>query len=96
MLLQERFTVHILTAPSAPNPPCYIGKRVWVENHLGYEAAERMIISGYKDLLIGDYLIDDRASGHGQDTFKGTLIQYSQKNNDWVDIMNYFCEKYLM
>ena len=66
--------VHILTAPSYMNPLCYTEKRVWVEKHLGLEAAERMIISGYKDLLIGDYLIDDNSYGKGQDKFTGKLL----------------------
>ena len=70
-------------------------KRVWVEKYLGMEAAQKMIICGFKDLLVGDYLIDDNISGKGQDGFKGHLIQFKQEGNDWVDIMNYFCEKYI-
>jgi len=71
---QKTLDVHILTAPSYLNPLCYTEKRVWVEKHLGLEAAERMIISGYKHLLKGDYLIDDNSSGKGQDKFEGQLL----------------------
>jgi len=68
------FDVHILTAPSYINPLCYTEKRVWVEKHLGLEAAEKMVITGYKNLLKGDYLIDDNESGKGQDKFEGKLL----------------------
>ena len=75
----EHFDVHILTAPSYLNPLCYTEKRVWVEKHLGLEAAERMIITGHKHLLKGDYLIDDNASGKGQDMFQGKLLLVNEK-----------------
>tara|TARA_R110000737_G_scaffold213289_3_gene230422 strand:- start:87 stop:611 length:525 start_codon:yes stop_codon:yes gene_type:complete len=81
----DAFDVHILTAPSYMNPMCYTGKRVWVEKHLGLEAAERMVITGYKNLLKGDYLIDDNASGKGQDMFEGNLLlvhENEHNNND--------------
>jgi len=71
---QEKLQVHILTAPSYLNPLCYTEKRVWVEKYFGLEAAEKMIISGYKNLLKGDYLIDDCPSGKGQDKFEGKLL----------------------
>ena len=73
LVKNENFEVHILTAPSYMNPMCYTEKRVWVEKHLGLEAAESMIISGYKHLLKGDYLIDDNVTGKGQDKFEGKL-----------------------
>jgi len=88
--LDKRFRVHILTAPSYMNPMCYTEKRTWVEKHLGLRAAKRMIISGYKNLLKGDYLIDDNDSGKGQDTFEGELIHFNQETNNWTDIIYKF------
>lgn len=70
----KHFDVHILTAPSYLNPLCYTEKRVWVEKQLGLEAAERMVITGHKHLLKGDYLIDDNFEGKGQDKFNGKLL----------------------
>ena len=90
--LDQRFRVHILTAPSYMNPMCYTEKRIWVEKHLGLRAAKRMIISGYKNLLMGEYLIDDNDYGKGQDTFRGELIKFNQKTNNWVDIIYKFKE----
>lgn len=78
--MNQYFDVHILTAPSYLNPMCYTGKRVWVEKHLGLEAAERMVITGHKHLLKGDYLIFDNASGKGQDKFEGKLILVNESD----------------
>ena len=58
-VLKEHYDTYILTKPSYLNPWCYTGKRVWVENHLGIDWCDRLIISPNKSLLKGDYLIDD-------------------------------------
>tara|TARA_R110000782_G_scaffold246653_1_gene333324 strand:- start:141 stop:608 length:468 start_codon:yes stop_codon:yes gene_type:complete len=76
----DRLEVHILTAPSYMNPMCYTEKRVWVENHLGIDAASRMVITGHKNLLKGDYLIDDNATGKGQDNFEGAFLLVDESN----------------
>ena len=78
--LASKFEVHILTAPSYLNPLCYTEKRTWVEKYLGLEAAERMVITGHKHLLRGDYLIDDNSSGKGQDKFQGKLLLVDEEN----------------
>jgi len=39
---------------------------------------------------MGDYLIDDHASGRGQEDFQGELIHFgSEKFPDWKVILNY-------
>jgi len=89
--LFENFDTYILTAPSMINPLCYTEKRLWVEDHLGYEAVKKLIISPNKSLLIGDYLIDDKVHGKGQDQFKGKLIQFSSNQfKTWNDIIEHF------
>jgi 5'(3')-deoxyribonucleotidase len=55
----KHYDTWILTRPSMHNPLCYTEKRVWVEQNLGMEWVKRLIISPSKDLMIGDYLIDD-------------------------------------
>jgi 5'-nucleotidase len=76
--------VHILTAPSIYNPLCYTEKRLWVEDHLGFDAVNRLIIAPDKSLLRGDVLIDDQAEGRGQDCFKGSLMLFGSKQcPDW-------------
>jgi 5'(3')-deoxyribonucleotidase len=77
---QPHLEVFILTAPSEMNPHCYTEKRIWVEEHLGLEAVNRLIISSHKDLNRGDYLIDDCAAGRGQEYFDGELILFGSQD----------------
>jgi 5'-nucleotidase len=72
----QQIEPYILTAPSIPNPLSYTEKRIWVENHLGLQACERLIICNQKNLLKGHYLIDDQDSGRGQEKFEGELWQF--------------------
>ena len=48
-----------------------------------------MIVSHNKNLMIGDYLIDDRtANGAGE--FKGELIQFgTEKYPNWNTVLKY-------
>jgi len=92
---QPIFDVYILTAPSVKNPLCYTEKRLWVEDHLGFEMVNRLIISPNKGLSQGDYLIDDHDVGRGQDNFSGKLLHFgSPQFPDWLSIISYFKEKY--
>ena len=87
---QAQFEVYILTAPSIYNPLCYSEKRRWVERHLGFENVHRLIISYHKNLLIGDYLIDDKPEGRGQESFSGKLIQFGSSGlKTWCDIKRF-------
>ena len=89
--LRQRFDVYILTAPSPKNPLSYTEKRLWIENHFGYEFTEKLIISPNKSLLRGDYLIDDHESGRGQEGFQGTLIHFgSTPFANWQCVLAYF------
>lgn len=81
---------YILTAPSVYNPHSYTEKRLWVEDHLGFEMCKRLILSPHKNLLDGHFLIDDNISGHGQDGFTGDLIHFGSKRfPDWSAVMLY-------
>lgn len=89
--LQEHFIVYILTAPSIFNPLSYTGKRNWVEKNLGFDTLNNLILSPHKELLKGDYIIDDMETGKGQDKFEGNLIKFgSEKFKDWKAIKKYF------
>lgn len=88
---QENYRVYILTAPSLYNPPCYSEKRLWVEKHLGFEWVERLIIANDKNLLKGDYLVDDYTEGRGQEKFEGELIHFgSEQFPDWKAVGEFF------
>ncbi len=88
---QDRFDVYILSAPSIHNPLCYTEKRLWIEEHLGFAFVNRLILSPHKNLNHGDYLIDDNASGKGQDLFTGKLIHFgSSEFPNWMAVRSYF------
>ncbi len=85
--------VYILTAPSVHNSHCYSEKRDWVEKHLGLSVVRNLIISPHKNLNRGHYLIDDMASGKGQEHFEGTLILFgSEQYPDWSAVRQFFDE----
>ena len=80
--------VFILTAPSVLNPHSYTEKRLWIEAHLGLEAAYRLILSPNKGLLQGDFLIDDMSEGKGQEFFAGEHIHFgSARYPDWNSVL---------
>lgn len=88
---QPETAVFILTAPSINNPHCYLEKRQWVERYLGMVVVKNLIITPHKHLNRGDYLIDDNATGKGQDHFAGELILFgSQQFPDWLEVRRYF------
>ena len=94
LLASNDIEPYILTAPSVYNPLCYTEKRIWVENHLGMDYVTRLIISPDKSLLIGDYLIDDKSEGRGQERFKGSLIQFgSAEFADWDAVLKWLFPK---
>lgn len=74
-ILDRRYDVYILSRPSIMNPWSYTGKRVWIEEHLGYERCDRLILSCHKHLSMGDYLIDDRI----HEGFQGEHIHFGTK-----------------
>lgn len=57
--LSEYYDVWILTRPSIKNPLSYMEKRLWIDDHLGYDWCEKLILCPDKTLMIGDLLIDD-------------------------------------
>ena len=86
--------VYILTAPSTMNPMSYTEKMLWVRDHLGPWWVERLIISKHKHLNVGDYLVDDMASGCGQEKFEGELIQFgSERFPNWQVVKDYVLGK---
>ena len=83
--LATKYDVWILTRPSVLNPLCYTEKRVWVENHLGMEWCEKLILSPNKTLFKGKYLIDDVKW-----KFDGEQLLFgSAKFPDWKSVLNY-------
>lgn len=92
---QNIFDVYILTAPSVYNPLCYTEKRMWIEDHFGFDMVKKLIISPNKGLNKGDYLIDDHEAGRGQENFTGQLLHFgANKYPGWGEVLEYFKVNY--
>jgi|TARA_B110000908_G_scaffold166011_1_gene216418 5'(3')-deoxyribonucleotidase len=87
--LVEAYDVYLLTSAPWESLGSVKAKRLWVRKYLGAPAYKRIITSHHKNLMIGDYLIDDRtANGAGE--FKGELIQFgTEKYPNWDTVLNY-------
>jgi 5'(3')-deoxyribonucleotidase len=89
ILLLEHFDVYFLSTAPWENTESLGSKRRWIEKHLGKLAYKKLILSHRKDLLIGDYLIDDR-SNNGAKDFKGEWIHFGQqKFENWDKVLKY-------
>lgn len=57
--LAKYYDVWILSKPSIHNPMSYMEKRLWVEDHLGFDWCKKLILCPDKSLMKGHLLIDD-------------------------------------
>ena len=88
-LLARNYDVFILTTSPWNNPTAASDKVQWVKKYLDDVFHKRLIITHRKDLLEGDYLIDDRGK-NGASEFKGELIKFgSEKFPDWETVLKY-------
>ncbi|WP_431158814.1 5' nucleotidase, NT5C type [Winogradskyella poriferorum] len=95
--LSNKYDLFILTTAPWDNPSAWMHKRLWIEKHFGDIFYKKVIITHRKDLLIGDYLIDDRTA-NGAGNFKGTHLHFgwdyiNNKDNiypNWEAILTYF------
>ena len=87
--LAEKYDVYILSTAPWKNPSAWADKVAWVTKYFDDVFHKRLILSHHKNLLKGDYLIDDR-SKNGADTFEGEWIQFgSERFPDWKSILGY-------
>lgn len=87
--LAEKYDLFILSTAPWKNPSAWADKVSWVTKYLGDVLEKRLILSHRKDLLKGDYLIDDRPK-HGADTFDGEWIRFgTDPFPDWNSVLEY-------
>ena len=87
--LSEHFDTYILSTAPWNNPSAWCDKLEWVKKYLKDAAYKRLILSHHKDLLRGDFLIDD---GDRADIlrFQGKHIQIgSAEYPDWQAVIRY-------
>jgi 5'-nucleotidase len=70
-----KYELFIATAAPWGNPMAAMDKRFWIEDHFGDLFHKKMFVTHRKDLLMGDYLIDDRTK-NGAGDFSGTLLMF--------------------
>lgn len=80
----NQFELFIATTSPWDNPIAAMHKRNWIEKYFGDLFKKKMFITHRKDLLIGDYLIDDREA-NGASLFSGELLSFgwAYEKNEW-------------
>lgn len=92
-ILCEHYNVILLTSAPWLCHSSGSDKRVWAERVLGPKVKKRIVISHFKGLMIGDYLVDDRLK-NGVVDFKGEHIYYGQKGHEnWPKNIAYLSAK---
>lgn len=85
----EEYEVFFLSTAPWSNPQSWMDKRIWVQKNLGKLAFKRLMLSHRKDLLMGDFLIDDRTK-NGAGEFKGKHIHFgTEAFPNWTAVLNY-------
>lgn len=91
--LATKFDTYILTTAPWGNPTAMDDKKAWVKKYLGDVAHKRLIITHQKNLLKGDFLIDDRLL-RGATEFEGEHIHFStERFPDWMSVVDYLKRK---
>lgn len=90
--LDRHFDAHILSTAPWEAPEAWKEKRLWVEKYIP-EFKKRLTLTHYKNLSIGDYLIDDRLK-NGAGKFTGKFIHFgSHEFPDWKSVIDYLKEE---
>ena len=91
--LSQHYEVFILSTAPWKNPSSWSDKRIWVEKFFGDIFFKRIILTHRKDLVMGDYLIDDWGK-NGASSFKGEWIQFgSDQFPNWESVVPYLLKK---
>ncbi len=79
-----KYDLFIATTATWKNPEAAMHKRLWIEKYFRDLFKKKMIITHRKDLLLGDYLIDDRLK-NGASDFTGELLSfgYAYEKEEW-------------
>lgn len=87
--LARHFDTYVLSTAPWENPSAWSDKLLWIKQHLGQSAHKRLILSHHKDLVLGDYLVDDRLK-NGAERFRGEHIHFATPRfPDWATVRAY-------
>ncbi len=86
---QSFFDTYIASTAPWSNVQAWTEKRIWVEEHLGERAQKRLILTHYKNLLRGEFIIDDRTR-RGVDRFGGEHVYFgTERFPNWATVLEY-------
>lgn len=92
-LLFDLYDVYFLSTPMWDVPQSFMDKRIWLERHFGDKCHKRLILTHRKDLVIGDYLVDDRTK-NGAGEFKGMHIHFgTEVFPNWETVYNFLLKE---
>lgn len=87
--LNQLFDCYVLTTAPWSNPFALQEKKEWIELYFGDIFFKKIIFTHNKNLLIGDFLIDDRLV-NGAAEFTGNHIHFAtEKFPDWNSVLDY-------
>jgi 5'(3')-deoxyribonucleotidase len=89
--LCKNFDTYILSTAPWENPSAWQDKLHWVKKYLPELAYKRLTLSHNKNLLHGDFLIDDRTA-NGAGKFVGKHIHFKEEGKgfeDWKAVVAY-------
>jgi 5'-nucleotidase len=92
-ILRRRFDTYIASTAPWENRTAWADKRDWIDEHLGAPARKRLILTHHKNLLRGDFIVDDRRK-RGVDRFQGEHIYFGTKDfPDWESVVEYLVKR---
>lgn len=91
-LLSRQARFHILSTAPWNNPSAWSDKLQWIKHHMPGSIYKRLTFTHHKELIIGDYLIDD-SYANGAHGFTGELIPFgSPRFPDWIAVREYLAD----
>ena len=82
-----KYDIYIATSPPFDAPESWEHKVNWLSKFFGNLFKNKIVMTHRKDLLIGDFLIDDRTV-NGASDFNGKFIHFgTDKYKDWIDVI---------
>ena len=89
-LLNSQYKIFFLSTAPWDNPDAWTHKRLWIAKYFEEKLIKKkLILCHHKQLLIGDYLIDDR-KWNGAAEFTGDWIHFgSERFPKWESVLDY-------
>jgi 5'(3')-deoxyribonucleotidase len=91
--LSGLYDLYFLSTAMWDLPQSFTGKRIWIARHFEIIGRKRLILTHRKDLLLGDFLVDDRLK-NGAAEFQGEHIHFgTEKFPDWEITSEYLISR---